>query len=113
MESTLFIIWFGATAVDAVGCALAVWPLYRMRTRFGYFLAACLAGVAVESVVASASLMLFWPDEVKVATTFALSRAAGRTVKAVCVWTLCLYLIGFCGRVRRATGGSSARTPEG
>jgi hypothetical protein len=101
VESTLFIIWFGATAVDAVGCALVIWPLYRLNTRFGRFLAVCLAGVAVESVVASVSLMLFWPDEVQVATAFALSRAAGRTVKAVCVWALCLYLMNFCARARK------------
>jgi hypothetical protein len=62
VESTLFIIWFGATAVDAVGCALVIWPLYRLNTRFGRFLAVCLAGVAVESVVASVSLMLWWTD---------------------------------------------------
>ena len=100
MDSTLFIIWFGATAVDAVGCALVIIPLYRMETKFGYFLAVCLATIAIESVVASLSLMLFWPDEIQVATAFAVSRALGRTVKAVGVWTLCLYMLGFCEHVR-------------
>jgi hypothetical protein len=101
VESTLFIIWFGATTVDAVGCALTIPLLYRLNSRFGKFLALCLAGVALESVVASLSLMLFWPDEVQVATTFALVRAGGRTVKGACVWTLCLYLMNFCARARK------------
>lgn len=101
MKPSLFVVWFFATASDAIAAALAALYLHRMKTRFTRFLALCLLGVAFEALVAAASLLIFWPDELTVAPAFAITRAAGRTIKSACVWTLVLYLFNFCERIQQ------------
>lgn len=106
MKAHIFTVWFLATASDAIAAALAVFYLYRLKTRLSKFLALCLAGVAIEAAVAAASLIIFWPDEFSAAPTFMVVRTLGRTVKMGCVWTLVLYLLNFCRSIHKAVDGS-------
>jgi hypothetical protein len=71
-----------------------------MKSRFAKYLAATLTGVAIESILATASLLLFLPHELELAITFALVRIIGRTTKATAVWLLCLYIIGVCNGIK-------------
>jgi hypothetical protein len=112
MKAPLFDLWFLVTASDAIGAALAVVYLRRVRTRFSFFLAVFMGTVALEAVVASASLLMFWPDEVEVAPVFALTRSAGRAVKSVGVWVLVLYLLNFCEGLHNTIDGAARRRKD-
>lgn len=101
MKSPLFDLWFLVTASDAIGAVIAVFYLRRVRTRFSLFLAIVFATIAFEAVVAGASLIIFWPDEIQVAPAFAVSRSGARFVKSVGVWVLVLYLLNFCQSIHR------------
>jgi predicted cation transporter len=98
--STIFVIWFVATTTDAIGAILAAWTLYRMKSRFSYYMAFLLIGIAVEAVIAATSLALLWPNELQVNPQFALCRVVGRSVKAIGVWMWALYLLGFLNGAR-------------
>lgn len=101
MKDEFFLIWFLATATDAIGALLAAVLCFKLGTRFGKFAAVMLLGVAAEAVIAAASLLLLWPHELSAAPAFAITRGTGRTIKALCVWALTLYLLGFFGREKR------------
>lgn len=107
MRSSLYTFWFLAAASDAVGAVLACAYLFRLRTRLGWFLGLCLASVAVEATMATASLLLFWPNEYEVAPAFAVMRAAGRSVKCLGVWTLVLYFLNFCDGLHKTISAPS------
>lgn len=109
MRTSIFTVWFLVTATDAVGALVAVFYLWRMKTRVGKFLAVCLAGLAWESAWAVASFFLYWPNEAEVAPAFALARSVGRTGKFICVWTLALYLMNFCEAIHRTVDGTRGR----
>lgn len=101
MKDSLFILWFLVTASDAIGAGLAAVMLFRLGTRFGKFLGWLAVAIAFESVVAAASLILLWPQEVSQAPVFAMARTCGRGVKSAAVWALAVYLLGLCRKRSR------------
>lgn len=104
MSDTLFTLWFLLTCSDAIAEVLAVVLILRTRSRFGRYIAWLLAGFAVESIFAAASLILFFPNELSVAPAFAISRSIGRGFKAVMAWVLVGYLVGICNGVHHTEG---------
>lgn len=101
MTDNVFNFWFFVTASDSVGAALAAVLLYRLGTRFGRRLGMFAAAIAIEALVAAASLILFFPHEATVAPWFAVARIAGRGLKAVAVWMVAFWLLNLCNRPRQ------------
>ncbi len=114
MRDNVFIFWFFVTVSDGVGAILAAVLLFRLGTRFGRYLGFFMAAVAVEAIIAGASLLLFFPHEASVAPEFAVTRLCARAVKSAGVWGLALYLLNLCQRKRSELHYTkSATRPEG
>ena len=101
MKASLFVLWFLAACSYAIAAALAALSVYRLRMTPAGLFALAFAGVAFEGAMAAGSLILFWPTEADVAPGFAVSRAVGRTVAALCLWPVALYLLNLCNRGRK------------
>lgn len=103
----LYDVWLLIAAADAGASLFAAWYLFRLRERFGFYLAWVFVGIAVESICAVGSLWLFWDVERGASAGFAWMRAVGRAVKFASMLVLGLYLMGWLngvGKAKRRTG---------
>jgi hypothetical protein len=109
LRTSLHVIWFLASATDAIADIIIAAHLFRLKKKFGNYLGWMMVGLSIESVIAATSLILFWMVEIDVAPVFAITRTIGRSIKAFFSWTFCAYLLYW---VNGDMGQEHTRSPD-
>jgi hypothetical protein len=90
----LYACWQMAVTADVLGSVLVAIALFRLRQRFGWYLAIMMGGVAIEAILARFTMQVWSPVCTVSPWLFAL-RMTGRLVKAGTLFVLLLYLYGY------------------
>lgn len=83
-----------AVILDAAASTLASWYIFRLRQRFGTYLAMAFTGTAVEAWIAVVTMGLA-PPPVRVVGWIVALRIAARVFKTATMVMLALYLLNF------------------
>jgi hypothetical protein len=109
LKSSIHVIWFLVACSDSIADILIATYFFKVKKRFGLYMAWFMVGVSIEASMAAFSLIALWPREVEVATVFAAWRTTGRTIKMIGAWTFLAYLFYFVNGDLKV---DSTRTPD-
>jgi uncharacterized membrane protein len=91
----LLTLWFCTIVIDAVTSVLAAGFIFRVRQRFGVYIAMALLGTAVESLVTLAIIGLWSAGPNHTPYWVIWMRMAARLFKSATNGMLTLYVLGF------------------
>jgi len=81
-------------ALDAIASTLAAWYMFRMRQRFGHYLALAFTGVAAEATIAIITTG-FSPTPQRIIVWVVVIRILTRLFKTITMVMLPLFLLGY------------------
>jgi hypothetical protein len=91
---TLYLCLIAVVVLDAGATALAAFWLFRLRQRFGHYIAWAFVGVAIEAGTAVLTTGL-QPAPVRIVPWVVGLRIAARLIKAFLMFRLTLFLLGY------------------
>lgn len=89
----LYSVWLAVVVIDALASTYAAFYMYRLRQRFGWYLAFAFTGCAVEAWIAVITAG-FSPMPIRIVVWITVVRILARLFKAASMVALPLFLLG-------------------
>jgi len=88
---------------DSLGSIVAaMYVRSKIDGKYSSYLSLMLLGIAIESVAAVITLLIWWPTEAADNPMFAVGRVIGRSIKSAGVWVFVLYLMNVINGNKRS-----------